>query len=259
MKKIGLFAAIAALLCGFLIYSWLNSVEKRVEDAQAEQKIETVGIITAAVDIPPYTSITQDMLSISSFPAEYVPANAAKSYDEVLGMSADGTIYTGEMILTTAISKPEQTGGPLSYYIPDGMRAMTISVNSVSGVAGYITKGDLIDVMVYYEAEPEKEENEGEGEGKDNIIYTSFGTSFDASAGINIALLEGVEVLEIDTPFYTKEGVYTSLTLALTTEQCTKLNLMQWREGATLSLALRARDDRSEGSGSISSLSEALG
>lgn len=275
MKKIGLFAAIAALLCGFLIYTWMDSVEKRVTATEAPAPVvETVPVVTAVESIPPYTAIKTDQLTLTDFPADYVPETAVLSLDEVKGLYSNRTIYAGEILYTNAVTAKEKMEAPLSYRIPEGMRAMTIGVNSATGVAGYVTEGDVLDIYAYYKTEIHSTKEDpvtgGTGDGDSALVETYIQTNdrvltssgehyFPDTAVVSINLLESVEVLAVDTPFYTEEGIYTSLTLALTPEQCVKLNLMEWREGVTLTLALRPRDDRSEGSGLICTLSEVIG
>ena len=264
MKKVGLLAAIAALLCGFLIYLWMDSVEKRVSSSQPEPpKVETVTVITAAQDIPAYSVITSEQLTAVQYPADFVPENALRSIDGAAGMYTGGMIHAGEIIYSSSVVSFEEMNSPLSYTIPEGMRAMTISGTAVTGVAGRITKGDLVDILAYCN-DPVlcTDRTIIEGKGDENNpeaarIYTSSEDHyFIDGLGISINLLEGIEVLAVGNVNEEEGVVYSTLTLALTPEQCIKLNLTEGR--AILNVALRPRGDHSEGSGTICTLAEVL-
>lgn len=266
MKKIGLLAAIAALLCGFLIYTWMSSVESRVSQPQAQPSVvETVSVVTAASDISPNKEIKAEQLKLVEFPADYAPENAARSIDEVKGLYSKRAIYAGELIYANTVMSFDELNAPLSYSIPDGMRAMTIPVSSVTGVGGYITQGDIIDLLAYYETEIYPTDiSDAFGQEDDYVpeasrIYTDSGEHYFKESDVSFRVLEGVEVLRVDTPYYENDGVYGTLTLLLTQEQYDRLNLVVNRSGITLTAALRPRDDRSEGTGFIGTLSEVPG
>lgn len=205
MKKIYLIAAVLAIACGALVYLYFSNLEIRVAEAEKEHAapvIEMTDVVVAITDIPPLTEITEKMIQIQRFPADYVQEGVAREAADVLGLQADGTIVKGQMIMTTAIGSLEEVVSGLSARVPEGMRAMTISVDTSSGVGGYVNDGDRVDLICYIEGD---EENEIPPE-----------TVFAAS---------GAEVLKVGNRGYTGEdgGLYTSLTLALTPAQTLKI------------------------------------
>lgn len=255
MKKVGIIAALAAIICGIAVYLYIGSVEQRVEKANRPQEMEMTEIVVAAKLIPPYTEITSDMLRMEAFPAQYASRKAAKSIDDVVGYQADGTIVEGETILLSMLGTPEDIGASLSFEVPDGMRAMTVNVGIDSGVGGYITKGDMIDLMLYLPVTPEEEEEDEEipeeekTEITGNKLISSDGETYVTAASLTSVVLEAAVVLELgDTSFNPENGgVYGSVTLALTPEDCLKLFAAkkQAEAGGDLYAVLRQRGDNS--------------
>lgn len=205
MKKIYLIAAVIALACGALVYMYFSNLEGRVAEAQKEHAapaVEMTNVVVASADIPPYTDITEEMIAIERFPAAYVNENMAVSADEVLGLQSDGHIVPGEMIMTTALGTAEEVAASLSGMIPEGMRAMTMSIATSSGVGGYIVDGDHVDLLCFIEGDEE--------------------TGAEPVASI---ALSDVPVLRIGNVDFTPDGgaIYSSLTFALTPAQTLKL------------------------------------
>lgn len=214
MKKIYLISALVAVLCGILVFGYVNATENKIAKLSEEKQLKMTSVVVAKTDIPPFTPITQDMLEYAQFPAGYVPENSAGFYKEVVGSIANGTIVKGEIIMLTAVGSLEDIGNSLSYQIPDGMRAITISVGTVSGVGGYIVKGDLIDVMVYIETDDSKDS-----------VKTSEGQSRKLPGGVVKTVLEAAQVLRTGEKGFAQDGsaVYSNLTLALSPADCEKI------------------------------------
>ena len=205
MKKIYLIAIVVALLCGFLVYMYLGNVESRVAQAEKEHElppVEMTNVVVAVTEIPPYTPITEEMVVIERFPAEYVDENVATDLSQVKDLQANGTIVAGQMIMTTALGTLEDIVENLSASVPAGMRAMTLSVSTSSGVGGYVTDGDNVDILGYIPGDPEKDIPE--------VLEVT---------------IAGAKVLAVGDADYTAEDgkLYTSLTLALTQTQTLKV------------------------------------
>lgn len=270
MKKIGIIAAFAAVVCGIAIYFYIGNIEQRIAKAENKKpELEMTNVVVAAQIIPPYTVITEKMLRVESRPVDYTSKDTAKELSQVVGYMADGTIASGEPILTSVLGTSEEIGASLSYEIPDGMRAMTISIGLEPGVGGYLTKGDLIDLMLFLPAaeEGEKEENaedaSGTEEKKVNQLELNDGESFPLNSSLTTTVLESALVLELGDATYNAEegGIYASLTLALESENCIKLfTAMQQseRSGGAIYATLRQRGDVSNSENGFYSFSELL-
>lgn len=261
MKKVYLIAAIIAVLCGFVAYRYLDTLTKRTEAAeearrQAEaatkvvEKVELTKLVTAVQDIPAYTAITKEMVALKDFPAEYVPENAALTLEDVLGKMADGTIFSGELLMLNGIGTLEEVSHKLAGEVPEGMRAMTVGVDSNIGVGGYITRGDRVDLLFYVAAADE----EGHA---DSVLVGE--TERLLPAGAARVLLEDVEVLRLGMIGYDPAGgsVYTSLTLALTPEECERVYAAS--QQGSFYVTLRRTGDEAPVDSDMHSVTELLG
>lgn len=203
MKKIYLIAAVAAVISGLLLFFYLRGVEA---DANANAVQEATGqVVTPAADIPAYTPLTAEMLTTTDMPKDCIPANAVTSISDCLGLVSDSVLYPGEVLLTPMIGPIEEKAEELSYLVPEGKRAMAITVNAITGVGGYITAGDHVDLILYCSSTSE------EGE---LTAYTQI-------VGDNIEVLAAGDIA------YEAGSVYTTITLALTPEECREVYAAQ--------------------------------
>jgi pilus assembly protein CpaB len=135
-------------------------------------------------------------------PAGAVHPQAARRIEDVANRVAVTPIFAGEQVLTPKLATPGVSVG-LSYVLPKDKRAMTIAVNEVVGVAGFVFPGDHVDVV-----------GTVRGEGGDDLNMTKI-------------VLQNVEVLAIAQKVDQKPGedprVTTSATLAVTPDQAESL------------------------------------
>jgi pilus assembly protein CpaB len=75
------------------------------------------------------------------------PKGALGASSEVIGRGVVATIYEGEPILETRLAA-KGAGGGLAATIPPGMRAVSIRVNDVGGVSGFVRPGARVDVLI---------------------------------------------------------------------------------------------------------------
>ncbi|MGB4589583.1 MAG: Flp pilus assembly protein CpaB [Clostridiaceae bacterium] len=194
-KRVIAFAVILGLITVGALYFYLESLK-----VIPEKKVELTEVIVALSNIPSHVKVTNEMVALKSLPIEAVHPDSAKSLEEVVGFTTKSEIINGEQILGSRIaSENDQTS--LSYRIPENMRAMTIPINEISGVGGYIEKGDLLDIVVTY---------------NDKVISPNLMT---------VTLFQNIEILEKGPIVIMTEGeapnpgVTTSLTLLVTPSQ----------------------------------------
>ena len=106
-----------------------------------------VEVMVAAETIPVGTKLEEKNISIVRFPAEAVPPNTPRSRASVLGRGVILPIFKGQPILFNMLAGPN-AGSGLPALIPPGMRAMSVRVNEVVGVAGFVQPGTRVDVLV---------------------------------------------------------------------------------------------------------------
>ena len=245
MKKIVVFALIAALCAGVLLYYYLGNLEQ-----QKQVKVEYDQVVVAATSIPAYTPITSEMVKFQQIPLGFAHPLAAHTIDEVVGYVTESALVEGEQILPAKLKQMGQTDSGLSYIVPEGMRAVTVAVDEVSGVAGFIQRGDYVDVITYtstsYDttaAEPEQTEA---AEGEQTEVT---GASAKPSQGTTLIAAQNVCVAAVGTSL-SSSGVateesgavgYTSVTLFLTPEDA--MRVVQGARSGFIVLVMRASGD----------------
>lgn len=131
-KKLLLLCGLAAILVFLIIYFILSAAfsdKKESKPAPAAM----VPVIEASRDIEPQTVITEDMVKAVEVSSNMVPSGALTDKNAVVGKKAGTTIFSGDMITARKLS---QKAGGFVGLIPDGMRAVSFSVNDVTGVSG---------------------------------------------------------------------------------------------------------------------------
>ena len=197
------------VLAGALLFGLLAavSVSRYLSSAQAYTK-SLRGVAVAKVAIPVGTKIIAEQITLVQFPQESTPDGAFDSVEKLAGRVAVVNIAPKEPI-TEARLAPEGTAGGLSAIIPEGYRAMTVKVDDVVGISGFIMPGTLVDVVVV-------------------IVPTGNGTV--AQDPISKIVLQNIKVLangqNIDKPESEREAnSVKAVTLLVTPEQAEKLAL----------------------------------
>ena len=144
MKKVVLFSLIAAICAGVMLYLYLGKLEQ-----QKQVQIVYEEVVVAAQDIPAYTAITPEMLTVQQIPKGTAHPLAARAVSDAAGFVTEGAILAGEEVIPAKLKKPGQVESGLSYVIPKGMRAVTIGVDEISGFAGFLQRGDYVDIYAY--------------------------------------------------------------------------------------------------------------
>ena len=110
-------------------------------------KVATASVVLATSDVAPGTPIKIGQIRTASWPLENIPPQAANSSSQVDNRVALVPISPGEPVLMSKLA-PVGTAAGLSSLLADGKRAMAVRVDDVTGVSGFITPGDRVDVLV---------------------------------------------------------------------------------------------------------------
>ena len=135
--------AIACLIaggCAFLVY---RIVSNRLVAARPEP---TVRVVAASQDLKIGSIVTQAELTTVAIVGA-VPTGSILKPNDAVGRGVVADIYKGEPILEGLLA-PRGSGGGLAATIPQGMRACAVKVDDVVGVAGFVTPGMRVDVLV---------------------------------------------------------------------------------------------------------------
>jgi pilus assembly protein CpaB len=108
--------------------------------------MKTVGVVVAASDLSLGKELKAEDVRIVAWPEASVPAGSFTSGDEIVGRGLISTVVQNEPILAGKLASKE-AGAGLPPMIPQGMRAVSVRVNDVVGVAGYVLPGTRVDVV----------------------------------------------------------------------------------------------------------------
>jgi len=145
------FAVVFGLLAVFIAQVWLNNqATMRAKSMEANKKpLTTQTIVVAATSLRFGAELNASMLKEMTWPEETLPAGAFHKIKDVL---------IGRRVVLTAIEANEPvlalkiTGAgeraTLSALVQKGMKAVTIRVNDVEGVGGFVLPGDRVDVVL---------------------------------------------------------------------------------------------------------------
>ena len=101
----------------------------------------------AANDIPVGAKIEERDVKLVRLPAADLPANPFHLKSSVVGRGAVLPIARGEFFLPNKLAG-ENAGSGMPSLIPPGMRAVSVRVNEVIGVAGFVVPGTRVDVLL---------------------------------------------------------------------------------------------------------------
>ena len=239
MKKVVLFALIAALCAGALLYVYLGKLEQ-----QKEVPVVYEDVVVAAEDIPAFTQITAEMVTVKQVPEGTSHPLAARTAAEAVGYVTESEIIEGEEILPVKLKQPGQTESGLSYIVPDGMRAVTVAVDEISGVAGFIQRGDYVDVIAYTTTTYQPEETAqpvDETAGTTQTAETTQATTVVAAQNVCVAAVGMSLATTASGTGEDAEATYTSVTLFLTPEDA--MRVIQGAKSGVILLVLRASGD----------------
>ena len=146
------FAVVFGLLAVFIAQAWLsNQASMQAKNFEANKK--SVAMQTVVVAKQPLrfgTELTASMLQEEPWPVASMPAGAFTKISDVLhgGRRVVLTaIETNEPVLSLKITGPGERA-TLSALVKPGMKAVTIRVNDVEGVGGFVLPGDRVDVVL---------------------------------------------------------------------------------------------------------------
>lgn len=166
------FAFVVASVASLMLYRLLLNRPQSAKAAQA-----TVQIVLATRDIEVGTVLKEEDVKLAEWPGA-VPTGASAKTQDVVGRGVTTPIFAKEPVIESRLA-PKGAGGGLAAMIPPGMRAVAIRVNEVVGVAGFVTPGMRVDVLI-----------SGQKPGGDGSLGT-----------VTKTLLQNLEVLSAGTDF----------------------------------------------------------
>ena len=133
----GLFAVAAAWTAS----QWLGATPVAVA-----KRVETVPVFVARIDIPVGSAIRDNQIERASWPRGYAPPGSFQDAERLLGRIPRRPLAAGEPVLAASLL-PEGARGGLVSVIDGSHRAISVKVDPVIGVAGFVHPGDRVDVL----------------------------------------------------------------------------------------------------------------
>ena len=166
-----------ALAIGLLVsYSVYNKLRTSPGASNSER---AVSVVVAANDVPVGAKLADQDVGMVTIPQSAVPPGFFAEKSKVVGRGAVLPISKGEFILPSKLAAVN-AGGGLPSLIPPGMRAVSVRVNDVVSVAGFVQPGTRVDVLATG--------NQGAGNERqtttvlENVAVIAVGKNLDRSA-----------------------------------------------------------------------------
>jgi len=215
-------ALTGAVICGLL---GVMLVTRYISNLQTHQR-DLGNVVVATAEIPVGAKITKEQLALAPIPNGSAPEGVYRTLDQVAGRVALMEIGIREPITDRKLA-PEGEGAGLGVLIPEGYRAMTVKVDDIVGVSGFVQPGSFVDVVA--------------------VIVPIAQNA--ALGPISKIVLQNIKVLasgaRIDSPENQREpSNVTAVTLLVTPEQAEKLVLAS-NEGK-LQLVMRNYSDQED-------------
>jgi pilus assembly protein CpaB len=159
------FAVLFGLLAVFIAQAWLNNqaeMRMRSLEAQKTTPAATKNIVVAAKPLRYGMQLSADALREIPWSQDSVPKGAFTSISEIMSGGKRvvlAPIEANEPVLALKVTGAGQRA-TLSSLVEDGMKAVTIRVNDVEGVGGFVLPGDRVDVVLTRQNEKDKASTE---------------------------------------------------------------------------------------------------
>ncbi len=136
-----------AVLLAFILSAYVYHAFKKAEVNAAGPSLRMTTIVVAAEPLKVGERLDASKVKTIQWPSNSRPEGMFSDVVEVANRAVINNMAENEPILAANLASTE-SGAGLSATIPEGMRAVSVSVNDVVGVAGFVTPGTMVDVLV---------------------------------------------------------------------------------------------------------------
>lgn len=144
-------AIVLGLVAAVFARNWMKS---RIEAVETEKR-NGVQVVVASTEIAFGERITADAVKTIGWPRDSLPEGAFHAIGDVVGKTANQKIVAGEAILKSR-AVGQAAGSSLAALIEPNHRAVTVRVNDVIGVGGFLLPGNHVDVIATRELDNKK-------------------------------------------------------------------------------------------------------
>lgn len=146
-RRVMLVLALAMMSGLVAAYSALRFLQQRPDVVAMSPTTTTNQVVVAARDLDVGSIIKPEDLSTIAWPGEGVPQGYLSSIEDVTERGLIVAVNANEPILAAKLAD-RGVGGGLPIMIPSGMRALSIKVDEIVGVAGFVTPQTRVDVLL---------------------------------------------------------------------------------------------------------------
>jgi pilus assembly protein CpaB len=148
MARIRVFIVLALAVAagGTFAYGTYQYIQSVPKNTAVTSSIPTSAVIVAANDLQIGAELKQEDLRAIQWPSNAVPAGAFGKPEDLVGRGLIMPVMTNEPFLPSKLAAKD-AGAGLPPVIPEGQRALSVRVNDVVGVAGYVLPGTRVDVV----------------------------------------------------------------------------------------------------------------
>src|SRR5262245_8278498 len=148
-------AVVLAILTSVMVFTWMQNEKNRLMAAPIPAN-KNVQVLVSNSDIPWGTKLTAEMMQMQELPPEVLPEGHFTSMESIKDRVLLVDIKRNELLLESKLAPLGASGGVAAVTDPN-KRAMSVKVDDVIGVAGFIKPADRVDVMVTIEPDPSKQ------------------------------------------------------------------------------------------------------
>jgi len=151
MKRQTIIALGVAIILGLIAVLVANSYLTGRERQMAAETPTMTRVAVASLPLAYGTEVTPDKVKFVPYPAASLPPGTYKTLAELLPQGkrrvALRPIQPNQPLMAADLSGEGQNAS-IAALLPDGMRALTVRINDVSGVAGFVKPNDTVDVLI---------------------------------------------------------------------------------------------------------------
>jgi pilus assembly protein CpaB len=149
-------ALVLALVTSLLVFSWLQNEKNRLMAAPLPM-MKNVQVLVANADLAWGTKLMPEMMQLQEILPGAIPEGTFTSLDAIKDRVLLVDLKRSELLLESKLAPLGTTSGGVAAVTDINKRAMSVKVDDVIGVAGFIKPADRVDVMVTIEPEAGKQ------------------------------------------------------------------------------------------------------
>lgn len=146
-RRIVLILALAVIAAAVAGFSTLRFLSTRPVTAVTPPSARKTTVVLAARDLPVGHFVNTEDVRAVEWPADLVPEGYYSQAADVTGRGLISAVRANEPMLASRLAEPGSRAG-LPILIPEGRRAMSIPVDQVVGVAGFVIPQTRVDVLL---------------------------------------------------------------------------------------------------------------